>query len=262
MRDILEKLAQGKISIDEAEKALKLNAIERVADFAKLDFGRDVRRGVPEIILAEGKSDEDLIEICSHMLEKSGRVIVSRVSDEQETRLKEQFGGHQLQRYLHAKSLVITKEGYERIQTGGRVGILTAGTADLAVAEEASMIAREIGCQTFLEVDVGVAGIHRLVEPLKHFIDSDVDSLIVVAGREGALPTVVAGLVDLPIIAVPTSSGYGYGAQGQAALMAMLQACSLGLAVVNIDSGIAAGVVAAQIANRVAQARKKDKASR
>jgi NCAIR mutase (PurE)-related protein len=132
----------------------------------------------------------------------------------------------------------------------------------LAVAEEASMIAREIGCQTFLEVDVGVAGIHRLLEPLKHFIDSDVDSLIVVAGREGALPTVVAGLVDLPIIAVPTSSGYGYGAQGQAALMAMLQACSLGLAVVNIDSGIAAGVVAAQIANRVAQARKKDQASR
>jgi hypothetical protein len=126
---------------------------------------------------------------------------------------------------------------------------------DLAVAEEAVMVAQEMGCQTFLEADAGVAGIHRLVEPLKRMLESDVDCLVVVAGREGALPTVVAGLVDLPLIAVPASSGYGYGGRGEGALMAMLQACSLGLAVVNIDSGVAAGVVAAQIANRVARAR-------
>jgi hypothetical protein len=112
-----------------------------------------------------------------------------------------------------------------------------------------------MGCETFLEADAGVAGIHRLVQPLKNMLENDVDCLIVVAGREGALPTVVAGLVDIPLIAVPASSGYGYGGAGEAALMAMLQACSLGLAVVNIDSGVAAGVVAAQIANRVARAR-------
>ena len=256
MRDILEKLAQGKISVEEAERALRLNSVEAVGTVAKLDVGREIRRGVPEIVFAEGKSNEDLVDICTQMLEKSGRVILSRISDEQLRLLKDKFSEYQIEKFRHAKSLVIRKTTYNRPDTGGRVGILTAGTVDLPVAEEASMIAQEMGCQTFLETDVGVAGIHRLIEPLRQMIRNNVDSLIVVAGREGALPTVVAGLVDLPVIAVPTSSGYGYGGQGQAALMAMLQACSLGLAVVNIDSGIAAGVVAAQIANRVAKARR------
>jgi hypothetical protein len=191
------------------------------------------------------------------MLEKTGRTIVTRLDDRQLSELTSSFGqAHQLERFGHAKSLVIRTGDKPGSKAGGRVGILTAGTVDLPVAEEAAMIAQEMGCTTFLESDVGVAGIHRLVEPLGKMIQNDVDALIVVAGREGALPTVVAGLTDLPIIAVPASSGYGYGGQGQAALMAMLQACSLGLAVVNIDSGIAAGVVAAQIANRVARARK------
>jgi NCAIR mutase (PurE)-related protein len=256
LREILERLAHGKISVDEAERALKINAIENVANVARLDVGRDLRRGVPEIIFAEGKSSEDLEAICSRMLEKNGRAIASRVSEQQLTRLVETFSIHQVQRFPHAKSVVIRKKGHKDLETGGRVGIITAGTVDLAVAEEAAMIAREMGCETFVEADAGVAGIHRLVEPLTNMIKNDVDALIVVAGREGALPTVVAGLVDLPLIAVPASSGYGYGGQGQAALMAMLQACSLGLAVVNIDSGIAAGVVAAQIANRVDRARK------
>jgi NCAIR mutase (PurE)-related protein len=190
------------------------------------------------------------------MLEKNGRAIVSRVSHEQLKHLNDTFGKYRIEKLPHAKSIVIAKADYKRTLTGGKVGILTAGTVDLGVAEEASMVAREMGCETFLEADAGVAGIHRLVEPLGRMIENDVDCLIVVAGREGALPTVVAGLVDIPLVAVPASSGYGYGGHGEAALMAMLQACSLGLAVVNIDSGIAAGVVAAQIANRVAKARK------
>lgn len=190
------------------------------------------------------------------MLEKNGRVIVSRANEEQLKRLKNNFPQDRIEQPSHAKAIVISKANSERQKTGGKVGILTAGTVDLAVAEEASMIAQEMGCETHLEVDAGVAGIHRLVEPLGRMVKEDVDSLIVVAGREGALPTVVAGLVDIPLIAVPASSGYGYGGKGEAALMAMLQACSLGLAVVNIDSGIAAGVVAAQIANRAAMARK------
>ncbi len=241
--------------MDEAEKALKINVIENVTGIARLDIGRSIRRGVPEIIFAEGKSSEDLLAISARMLANDGRAILSRVSDQQLKQVKDRFGSYEVEKTPHGELVIVKRVGYKKHDTGGRVGIITAGTVDLPVAEEAAMIAREMGCQTFLEADAGVAGIHRLVEPLTNMVKSDVDSLIVVAGREGALPTVVAGLVDTPIIAVPTSSGYGYGGKGQAALMAMLQACSLGLAVVNIDSGIAAGVVAAQIANRVARAR-------
>ena len=256
MREILEKLANGRITIDEAEKALRINVVEQVANVAKLDVSRETRRGVPEIVLAEGKLTDDLLKICSRMIEKNGRVIVSRVDQSQFACLEDNFGdGHEIVRFPHARSVVIRKRGVFKTKSGGKVGIITAGTVDLAVAEEAMMIAEEMGCETLVEADAGVAGIHRIIEPLRRMIENDIDCLIVVAGREGALPTVVAGLVDLPLIAVPSSSGYGYGGHGEAALMAMLQACSLGLAVVNIDSGIAAGVVAAQIANRVANAR-------
>ncbi len=255
LRDILEKLSRGEISVDEAEKKLKINVIENVMDVARLDMGRSIRRGIPEIIFAEGKTSDDLLAISVRMLEQDGRAILSRASNQQLEQLKGRSGLHELEKTPHGRLVIIRRAGYKRAETHGRVGIITAGTVDLTVAEEAAMIAREMGCQTFLEADAGVAGIHRLVEPLTKMVKNDVDSLIVVAGREGALPTVVAGLVDIPIIAVPTSSGYGYGGEGKAALMAMLQACSLGLAVVNIDSGIAAGVVAAQIANRVARAR-------
>jgi NCAIR mutase (PurE)-related protein len=256
MREILKKLVSGEISVQEAEKALKTNVVEQVANVANLDISREVRRGVPEIVLAEGKTTDDLVSICTRMIEKNGRVIVSRLDDSQILRLNETFqDGYEKQQFKHAKSMVISKKNRHTSKTGGKVGIITAGTVDLAVAEEACMIAEQMGCDAYLEVDAGVAGIHRIIEPLKRMIENDVDCLVVVAGREGALPTVVAGIVDIPLIAVPASSGYGYGGHGQAALMAMLQACSLGLAVVNIDSGIAAGVVAAQIANRVARAR-------
>jgi len=255
LREILEKLAQGKITVDEAERALKINVIENVANVAKLDIGRELRRNTPEIIFAEGKAVRDLVKICGRMLEKNGRAIATRLNDEQMDALSKRFKLFTVQRFPHARSMVVRKRAQPRTRSGGRVGVLTAGTVDLAVAEEATMIAQEMGCETYLEADAGVAGIHRLVQPLRKMLEHDVDCLIVVAGREGALPTVVAGLVDMPLIAVPTSSGYGYGGGGEAALMAMLQACSLGLAVVNIDSGIAAGVVAAQIANRVARAR-------
>jgi len=255
LREILERLANGKISVDEAEKALKINVVENVANVAKLDVGREIRRNVPEIIFAEGKEDADLVAICSKMLEKNGRAIVSRLTDAQLDLLSKKFQDHSIERYPHARSLVLRSHDQSRPNSGGVVGVLTAGTVDLAIAEEAMMIAQEMGCKVFLEADAGVAGIHRLVQPLKNMLELDVDCLVVVAGREGALPTVVAGLIDVPLIAVPASSGYGFGGSGEAALMAMLQACSLGLAVVNIDSGVAAGVVSAQIANRVAHAR-------
>ena len=252
----MEKLARGEISVDDAEKALKLDVVQKVGEIARLDVSRVTRRGVPEIILAEGKSENDLVAICKNMLDHNRRAIVTRVSDAQLSKLRGSFGvPHVFETFTHARSVVIKQHDFTLQKTGGKVGILTAGTVDLGVAEEAQMIAKEMGCLTFLEADAGVAGIHRLSEPLMNLIKNDVDCLIVVAGREGALPTVVAGLVDIPLISVPTSSGYGYGGKGTAALMAMLQACSLGLAVVNIDSGVAAGVVASEIANRVARAR-------
>jgi len=233
-----------------------MNTVEQISGIAKLDVSRETRRGVPEVILAEGKSHGDLVKICTRMLDKTGRAIVSRLDESQSSSLQEVFHvTYDVRSFAHARLMVIRKKDFQQAKTGGRVGILTAGTADLAVAEEAAMMAEEMGCSTILEEDSGVAGIHRLVEPLRTMIYNEMDCLIVVAGREGALPTVVAGLVDIPIIAVPTSQGYGYGGKGRAALMAMLQACSLGLAVVNIDAGIAAGVVAAQISNRVARAR-------
>ena len=255
MRKILEKLAKGKITVEDAEKALKISFVENLSTVAKLDVGRENRRNVPEIIFAEGKNNEDLLKICKRMLKATGRVIITRLNPQQMREIEKQFGRYEVQRPAHAMSIVLKRKDYQGPSGLGCVGILTAGTVDLAVAEEAALIAREMGCDTMLEADAGVAGIHRLVEPLKKMIEHEVDCLIVVAGREGALPTVVAGLVDIPLIAVPASSGYGYGGHGEAALMAMLQACSLGIAVVNIDSGIGAGVVAAQIANRVARAR-------
>jgi hypothetical protein len=255
LHEILEKLAKGEISVKDAEKALKISFVENLSSVARLDVGRENRRGIPEFIFAEGKTTEDLLKICKRMLDRVGRVIATRLDETQLRAIKKQFSRYEIQKPPHAMSIVIKRKEYQGPRDGGRVGILTAGTVDQGVAEEAALIAKAMGCEAFLEADAGVAGIHRLVEPLKKMIEHDVDCLIVVAGREGALPTVVAGLVDIPLIAVPASSGYGHGGRGEAALMAMLQACSLGIAVVNIDSGVAAGVVAAQIANRVAKAR-------
>ena len=155
-----------------------------------------------------------------------------------------------------AKMAVIKNKTFAVKPSGGRIGILTAGTSDIGVAEEAKIVAQEMGCTVYSSYDVGVAGLHRLIEPLKQVVSNDVDVVVVVAGREGALASVVSGLVDVPVIAVPTSNSYGFGEKGVSALMAMLQSCSLGLAVVNIDGGVAAGAVATLIANRAAKFRK------
>lgn len=254
MREVLEKIMKGQISIDEAEKLLRIWAIEEIGSLARIDVSRGFRKGMPEVILAEGKRPEDVAEIALRMLDEKGRAIISRATKEQREVIKRVTPNDAL---LHADNkaglMVIKKKGFEVKRTGGKVGILTAGTSDIPVAEEARVIAEEVGCEVITAYDVGVAGIHRLFPPLKEMIERDVDVIVVVAGREGALPSVVAGMVNVPIIAVPTSIGYGFGEKGISALMAMLQACSLGLAVVNVDGGVAAGAMAALIANRVAK---------
>jgi hypothetical protein len=255
-REILERLANGKISVDEAEKLLRLFSVEEVGNMAKVDIGRECRRSVPEIVLADGKTPEEVVEISSSLLENCGRAIVSRVSKEHVSALQREFKRESnTVTEVHEKPriVVIRRNDYRASKIGGKVGILAAGTSDIAVAEEANIVAQEMGCETITAYDVGVAGIHRLFPALREIIQKDVDVIIAVAGREGALPSVVAGLVDIPIIAVPTSTGYGLGEKGMSALTSMLQACALGIAVVNIDSGVAAGTVAALIANRMAK---------
>ena len=258
LREVLERLVKGQISLDEAEKLLKIFAIEEIGNLAKIDVTREFRKGIPEIIYAEGKRPEDVADIALRMLKEKGRAIISRAEKEhidiiRRTTPRDAF----LQFDNRVGMVVIKKKGFEVKRTGGTVGILTAGTSDIPIGEEAKVVAEEMGCEVITAYDVGVAGIHRLFFPLKEMIGRDMDVVIVIAGREGALPSVVAGLVDVPVIAVPTSVGYGLGEKGVSALMAMLQACSLGLAVVNIDGGVAAGATAALIANRAAKFRER-----
>ncbi len=255
MREILEKLARGEISVDEAEKLLKIFSIAEIEGLAEIDLGREIRRGVPEVILAEGKSSDEVLEIAERMLDEVGRAIISRVSEDLMEKVTD-IEGAIIEIHERARIVVLKKEGFRVERTGGKVGILTAGTSDIRIAEEARVIAEEMGCEVLKAYDVGVAGLHRIFKPLKEMIREDVDVLIVVAGREGALASVVAGLVDIPVIAVPSSTGYGLGGEGLSALMSMLQSCSLGLAVVNIDGGVPAGIVASLIANRAAKYRR------
>jgi len=257
IKEILSKVSRNELSVEEAEKMLRLSSVVELGCIAKLDDNRELRKGVPEVILAEGKLPADVVEICKTMLAHNGRVIVSRCNKEHLDALRTiPTNGLQVEIKEHASMAVLKKQGYTATNTGGRVSILTGGTSDIPIAEEARIIAEEMGCEVTAAYDIGVAGIHRLLEPLKQIIVKDIDVVVVVAGREGALASVVAGLVNVPVIAVPTSNSYGFGARGVSTLMAMLQSCSLGLAVVNIDSGVSAGAVAALIANRAAKFRK------
>ncbi len=219
------------------------------------DPGREQRKGAPEVIFGESKAVAQIIAMAQSLLTGSGRAIISRVSPEAIISLQAAFQNDTVHVREAARSVVIYRPGYVRRTTGGHVGIISAGTSDIPVAEEAALIAEEMGCRVTCIYDVGVAGLHRLIEPLRNLLSNDVDAIIVAAGMDGALPSVVAGVVPVPVIGLPTSIGYGLGGKGVAALLSMLQTCAPGLSVVNIDNGVGAGIMAALIANRVAQAR-------
>lgn len=221
---------------------------------ARPDFDRETRKGIPEIVLAEVKTDEQVLSIVRAFVETNGRAVATRLRAGTLALLQAEFPGHVDARPV-ARAAAIHAPDYIRPQTGGHVGILTAGTSDIPVAEEARLVAEEMGCQTTSLYDVGVAGLHRLLSPLRELLASDVAVLVVCAGMDGALPSVVSGLSPVPVIGVPTSIGYGAGGKGRAALLAMLQTCAPGLTVVNIDNGAGAGATAALIANRLASAR-------
>jgi len=219
------------------------------------DAGREQRKGTPEVIFGETKGVAQIIAMAQELLKESGRAIVSRVRSETIAPLQVAFQEYTVYVHESARSMVIYKPDFVRPRSGGHVGVISAGTSDIPVAEEAAIIAGEMGCRVTRIYDVGVAGLHRLVEPLRNLLSNDVDAIIVAAGMDGALPSVVAGIVPVPVIGLPTSIGYGFGGNGIAALLSMFQTCAPGLSVVNIDNGVGAGITAALIANRVAQAR-------
>ncbi|HVL48671.1 MAG TPA: nickel pincer cofactor biosynthesis protein LarB [Candidatus Thermoplasmatota archaeon] len=214
------------------------------------DLDRAARTGVPEVILAEGKEDEHLRAAVEAFASKGGRVLVSRL---EASRLGVLEGLPYPRTYHALARILVVGEGGKPVATGGRVGILTGGTADARVADEARIVLEELGCEVRIAYDVGVAGIHRLFGQLDWLPEMDV--IIVAAGREGALAAVVSGLTDRPVIGLPVSMGYGMGGRGEAALLGMLQSCSP-LAVVNIDAGFVAAAHAAKIANAIALARR------
>jgi NCAIR mutase (PurE)-related protein len=228
-----------------------------IHDAVRPDLGRQARKGVPEVIIAERKTAEQSMEIAKRFLEATGRAILSRVPPEVEARLRDEFAGQADLEWLPIPRAAVLRRPEALLpDAGGRVGIITAGTSDVPWAEEAALLCREMGCQVHTVYDVGVAGLHRLWGPLQQLLEeAQVDVLIVAAGMDGALPSVISGLVDVPVIGLPTSVGYGMGGKGEAALLSMLQTCAPGMAVVNIDNGIGAGAIAGLIANRMAATR-------
>jgi NCAIR mutase (PurE)-related protein len=255
VENILERLKDNQISISEAKRKLSMLMVKKLGNFAKLDVNRNVRRKIPEIVFAEGKEAEETSRIAVELAAHDGRAIVTRVSRGHVKQLRKLSPKFQVEVHEKARIVIVRKRRRAVARSGGRVAVLTAGTADIPVAEEARLILEEMGCTVFTAYDVGVGGLHRLFEPLHKMVGKDVDVFVVVAGMEGALASVVAGLVDCPVIGVPTSTGYGHGGKGEGALMAMLQSCSPGLAVVNVDNGVGAGALASLIANRIAEAR-------
>ena len=251
IEQIFQSLQDRKISPSKAKKLLSLYSIEKIGNIAQIDTGRRNRKGIPEVILAERKELPDLKKIIKKTLTKNNEVLISRIKQKDYTKILEfaKKNKYKIKNGKNTTALLIYKNKIKKL--GGKIGIIAAGTSDIGVGEEARLVCESMNCDCLSSYDVGIAGLHRIFPVLKQFIESEVDVIIVVAGMEGALASIVSSIVDIPVIGVPTSIGYGYGEKGVAALASMLQSCSLGLTVVNIDNGVGAGAAAANIANRI-----------
>ena len=235
--ELLEKFRAGGIGRDEVVRAFQAAPVADLG-FAQVDLHRALRKGFPEVIFGAGKTAEQVLKIASKLLQHERRVLVTRITPEHARALR-----HQAARCLTVDPKPLPKRP-------GAIAVVCAGTSDLPVAEEAAVTAEVMGNQVERIADVGVAGLHRLLGRLETIQKANV--IVVVAGMEGALPSVVAGLVSRPVIAVPTSTGYGASFGGLAALLGMLNSCGSGVMVVNIDNGFGAGYAASQI-NALAQ---------
>lgn len=243
-REVLKKVKTGELSVEEAEGYFKKKPFEDMG-YAKLDTYREIRSGYPEVVYCSGKAEEHLLSIYERLYKENGEVFGTRASKEQYEAVKKIIPNIQydsISRILKAE-----KTGKKRI---GKIAVCTAGTADIPVAEEAAQTAEYFGNNVTRIFDVGVSGIHRLLSSLDEI--QGANCIIAVAGMEGALASVIGGLVDKPVIAVPTSVGYGASMHGLSALLTMINSCANGISVVNIDNGYGAGYIASQI-NRLAQ---------
>lgn len=244
LRRLLESVKSNEVQVDDALMQLRDLPYEDLG-YAKLDLHRGIRTGVPEVVFCQGKTCEQSVEIVKRLAERNGKVLATRVAPEVAQRIVSEVSGCT---YHELAGIVVVDQNEklaEKSPDDKYIMVLCAGTADIRVAEEAAVTSETLGSRVERAYDVGVAGIHRLFDQKKRITEANV--LIVVAGMEGALASVVGGLVSRPIIAVPTSVGYGASFGGLAALLAMLNSCAAGIAVTNIDNGFGAGYFAHQV---------------
>ncbi|HEX4655740.1 MAG TPA: nickel pincer cofactor biosynthesis protein LarB [Mycobacteriales bacterium] len=249
VRALLDAVATGRLSPSEAEQQLRTLPLQGFTDlgFARLDTHRGVRTGDPEVVYGAGKTPDQVVALLRTLAEQSQRrpALATRLTDDAVERVRAELPDASVDEVARCALVGVLP------QTSGSVAVVAAGTSDEPVAAEAAFVARAFGAEVTRVRDVGVAGIHRLLAEFP-MLDR-ADCLVVVAGMEGALPSVVGGLVGTPIVAVPTSVGYGASFGGIAALLAMLNSCAPGITVVNIDNGFGAGVFAARVARRIAE---------
>ncbi len=247
---MLEAVRDGRLAPAEAAQSIALEPYHDAGGFAKVDLHRSMRCGFPEVVFGQGKTAEQIESIlCAQRANGQGG-LVTRLDPQAAIHLKRAFPEGEHNALGRTFRLAPPTDPGPKL---GRVTIVTAGTSDLPVAEEAKVTAQAWNCEVELIADVGVAGLHRLLHQLPNL--KSCDAIVVVAGMEGALPSVVGGLVDCPVIAVPTSIGYGAHFHGLAALLGMLNSCSSNVVVVNIDAGFSGGHIASLIARRMGQAR-------
>ena len=239
VKEILKKVQDGNLSIEEAEKYFRRQPFEEMG-YAKLDTHRKIRSGFAEVIFCSGKANEHLLNIFGRLYEQDGEVFGTRATQSQYELIRKQYP----QTVFDPISKIIKIEKKNKVRKG-KIAVCTGGTADIAVAEEAAQTAEYFGAKAERIYDVGVSGIHRLLANVD--IIQEAHCVVAVAGMEGALASVIGGLVDKPVIAVPTSVGYGASLHGLSALLTMINSCANGIAVVNIDNGYGAGYMAAQI---------------
>ena len=248
VRRILERLRKGSITPETALRKLRTLPYEDLG-FAKIDTHRQLRRGFPEVIYGEGKTIEQIIAITGKIAARRQNVLITRVGPEVHRKVQRRY--RKARYHKAARAITLAATGRRRIHHG--LLVITAGTADLQVAEEAAVTAESMDQGVERIYDVGIAGLHRLLDHKDKLLKAN--AIVVVAGMEGALPSFVASLVDVPVIGVPTSIGYGTGLKGVAALMGMLNSCASGLTVVNIDNGFGAGYAAAVINTKILNSR-------
>ncbi len=240
LKKLLEDVKEGRLALEDAEAKLKAFPFEDLG-FASVDTHRELRRGFPEVVLCEGKSTGDVLAIARVIFDRSGRLLATRAGRDVFEALKKEIPDA----VYNERGRIVSAGAPAEVETRGPILVLSAGTADMHVAEEARVTAEMMGNHVTSRYDVGVAGIHRLASAAEDLRTASV--IICCAGMEGALPSVVAGLVDVPVIAVPTSTGYGVSLGGLSALFSMLNSCSAGVTVVNIDNGFGAAYAASLI---------------